>query len=73
MAARIREPHKFQVGDKAKVMEGNKCVDEGHITKVTPMHVVFHSPKVNFSWAYKRKGDKWIELQKDHFELIPTT
>ena len=71
MTARVREPYPFQVGEKAKVMEGNRCVGEGTITKVTPMLVVFFEPKANFSFAYKRKGDKWIEMRKDHFELVP--
>lgn len=52
-------------------MEGNKIAGEGMITKVTPMLVVFFEPKVNAGFGYKRKADRWVELRKDHFELVP--
>lgn len=73
MTARLRQAHVFQVGDKAQVIDNRdgRVVDTGEVTKVAPMSIVFYSPKVNFAWAYKRKGERWIELAKDHYELQP--
>jgi hypothetical protein len=71
MSARIREPYAFQVGEKAIVVSEGKTVGEGTITKVTPMLVVFFEPKANFSFAYKRKADRWVEMRKDQYELLP--
>lgn len=65
--------HPFRKGEHAKVIrlpEGN-VVDTGMVCEVAPMEVVFVNI-LGTRFAFKRKGDRWIEWHKDHYQLLPS-
>lgn len=79
MPSKSKEAHAFKVGDPAVVRDArdNKIVNTGVIAKVTGVRVVFEGPTSApesriYRWVYKRKGTRWVELKKDHFELEST-
>lgn len=78
MPAKNKSAHVFKVGDPARVRDVpfGKIVNSGVIVKVTATRVVFEGPtsapeRPRRWWVYKRKGTRWVEQKKDHFELEP--
>jgi hypothetical protein len=77
MPSKSKAAHVFKVGDPAIVCDARRhlIVNAGTIVQVTAVRVVFEGPTNDSGtrrWIYKRKGTRWVEMKKDHFELEPT-
>jgi len=80
MSGKSKKAHLFKVGDRAIVLDvrSGKLVNTGFVVKVTATHIVFEGPTnepeamPTSRWAYRRKGTRWVEMKKDHYELEPS-
>lgn len=70
MTAKARQPYRFKEKEPAIVVRGDKVVDEGFVYNVGQTKVFFFNQSGHF-FTFKRKGDRWIEFKKDHYELKP--
>lgn len=73
MTAKNKEPHRFTVGDKAKVrnIHTGEIVNQGEVIFVEPLGVRFKSSRQEYGHYYfRRESDKWIERRRNQYELI---
>jgi len=72
-----KKPHPWRLGEAAHVLDvrHDKVVDEGTIYKITPGRITFKSSLGDgrdhgIFFGFRRKGRLYVELKKDHFQLV---
>lgn len=78
MTAKSNEPYPFRVGDAACVRDirSGRIVDNGLVDQVLPGKIWFKTLNCSGEsmqrkfFAYRRKGQFWVEFKRDHFHLV---